>query len=322
MLPIQIQILAVWMTARDRRARDDRPRPRGRAGELTGNVIFLAALAVAAAAVGGDRHRPAQLQRRQGPRLTARRGRGDRGVVATVIVLPALLLSFWLVLQYALVQHARHVAQAAAQDAAIAAASGAGDPGAVAGGVIDGSAGSITSNVSVAAGGDRRGHGHRLRRRAAGVPDRLVLRRRRRPRRRSSGSSPSRSGREPPASAAASGATPARWRWSSCCPRCCCCSGWWWRSAARRRPTPTSSTPLGSAPGRRPSAQTDGRGAARGRASSSPRASADAGLACASGPSVAVGGSWEPGGRVTVTVSCAASLGDVTQFGSSRARGR
>lgn len=51
MLPIQIQILAVWMTARDRvvdaisRARDDE------AGELTGNVIFLAALAVAAAAV-------------------------------------------------------------------------------------------------------------------------------------------------------------------------------------------------------------------------------------------------------------------------------
>jgi hypothetical protein len=51
MLPIQIQILAVWMTARDRvlevaaRARDDET------GELTGNVIFLAALAVAAAAV-------------------------------------------------------------------------------------------------------------------------------------------------------------------------------------------------------------------------------------------------------------------------------
>ncbi len=51
MLPIQIQILAVWMTARDRvldtisRVGDDD------AGELTGNVIFLAALAVAAAAV-------------------------------------------------------------------------------------------------------------------------------------------------------------------------------------------------------------------------------------------------------------------------------
>ena len=71
-----------------------------------------------------------------------------------MIVLPALLLSFWLVLQYALVQHARHVAQVAAQDAAIAAASRAGDPGSVAGGLIDGSAGSITSNVSVSAGGD------------------------------------------------------------------------------------------------------------------------------------------------------------------------
>ncbi len=51
MVPIQIQILAVWMTARDRvletisRAREDE------SGELTGNVIFLAALAVAAAAV-------------------------------------------------------------------------------------------------------------------------------------------------------------------------------------------------------------------------------------------------------------------------------
>jgi hypothetical protein len=51
MLPIQIQILAVWTMARDRvletisRAREDET------GELTGNVIFLAALAVAAAAV-------------------------------------------------------------------------------------------------------------------------------------------------------------------------------------------------------------------------------------------------------------------------------
>jgi uncharacterized membrane protein len=74
--------------------------------------------------------------------------------VATVIVVPALILSFWLVLQYALVQHARHVVQTAAQDAAIAAASGSGDPSAIAGGIVGGSAGSITSNVSVAAGGD------------------------------------------------------------------------------------------------------------------------------------------------------------------------
>jgi Flp pilus assembly protein TadG len=40
-----------------------------------------------------------------------------------------------------------------------------------------------------------------------------------------------------------------------------------------------------------------------------------AGLSCASGPSVAVGGSWAPGGRVTVTVVCTASLADVTKFG-------
>jgi Flp pilus assembly protein TadG len=40
-----------------------------------------------------------------------------------------------------------------------------------------------------------------------------------------------------------------------------------------------------------------------------------AGLSCASGPSVSVGGSWRPGERVTVTVSCTASLADVTKFG-------
>jgi uncharacterized membrane protein len=71
-----------------------------------------------------------------------------------VIVVPALLLSFWLVLQYALVVHARHAAQVAAQDAAIAAASGSGDPGSVAGGLLDGIAGSITSDVSVSTRGD------------------------------------------------------------------------------------------------------------------------------------------------------------------------
>jgi Flp pilus assembly protein TadG len=52
--------------------------------------------------------------------------------VATVIVLPALLLSFWLVLQYAVAVHVRHVALAAAQDAALVAASGARDPQATA----------------------------------------------------------------------------------------------------------------------------------------------------------------------------------------------
>ena len=49
-----------------------------------------------------------------------------------MIVLPALLLSFWLVVQYAVAAHVRHVALAAAQDAALAAASGSGDPETVA----------------------------------------------------------------------------------------------------------------------------------------------------------------------------------------------
>ena len=75
-------------------------------------------------------------------------------MVATVIVLPALLLSFWLILQYALVLHARHVVQVAAQDAAIAAASATDDPRSVATGIVDRSAGGITANVGVAAGGD------------------------------------------------------------------------------------------------------------------------------------------------------------------------
>ena len=69
-------------------------------------------------------------------------------------MLPALLLSFWLVLQYALVLHARHVVQVAAQDAAIAAASASADPGSVATGIVDRSAGGITSNVGVSSGGD------------------------------------------------------------------------------------------------------------------------------------------------------------------------
>jgi hypothetical protein len=48
LMPIQVQVLAAWFTIRDhalaRPTRDER-------GELTGNVIFLAALAVAAAAI-------------------------------------------------------------------------------------------------------------------------------------------------------------------------------------------------------------------------------------------------------------------------------
>jgi Flp pilus assembly protein TadG len=75
-------------------------------------------------------------------------------VVATVIVMPALLLSFWLILQYALVLHARHVVQVAAQDAAIAAASASDDPESVASGIVDRAAGGITGNVGVAAGSD------------------------------------------------------------------------------------------------------------------------------------------------------------------------
>ena len=70
--------------------------------------------------------------------------------MATVIVLPALLLSFWLVLQYALVAHVRHVVQTAAQDAALDAASGSGDPDSTARALIDDAVGSLTSGVRVA----------------------------------------------------------------------------------------------------------------------------------------------------------------------------
>ena len=53
-------------------------------------------------------------------------------------------------LQYAFVAHVRHVAQAAAQDASMAAAAGSGDPDAVAGQLMAESAGSMTSGVQVA----------------------------------------------------------------------------------------------------------------------------------------------------------------------------
>jgi hypothetical protein len=49
-------------------------------------------------------------------------------VLATVIVLPCVLLACWLVLQFAIVLHAKHLAQAAAQDAAAAAAVGGDAP--------------------------------------------------------------------------------------------------------------------------------------------------------------------------------------------------
>ena len=67
-----------------------------------------------------------------------------------MIVLPTLLLSFWLVLQYSLAAHVRHAAQAAAGDAALAAAAGSGDPDATARDLLDEAVGSLTSGVRVA----------------------------------------------------------------------------------------------------------------------------------------------------------------------------
>jgi hypothetical protein len=49
-MPIQVQILTAFLVLRDRMD-DARRRVRDDRGELTGSVIFLAALAVAAAAV-------------------------------------------------------------------------------------------------------------------------------------------------------------------------------------------------------------------------------------------------------------------------------
>lgn len=66
-----------------------------------------------------------------------------------MIVLPALLLAVWLVLQYAFALHVRHGAQAAAQDAALAGArEHGGDPAAVAESLMS-SLGSAATNVSV-----------------------------------------------------------------------------------------------------------------------------------------------------------------------------
>jgi Flp pilus assembly protein TadG len=53
-----------------------------------------------------------------------------------VIVLPALLIAVWLVLQYAVALNVRHGVQVAAQDAALAAARGEGDAVAVASDVM------------------------------------------------------------------------------------------------------------------------------------------------------------------------------------------
>ena len=179
LLSIQLQILAAAGRPRPRASRR-RSGPRRRAGRADRERD----LPRRPRRGGGGRrvgdHRQAELERRQGARADAggpRRGRGDRGLVATVIVFPALLLSFWLVLQYAFVAHVRHVAQAAAQDASLAAAAGSGDPDAVAGQLMAESAGSMASGVQVASERRRRrGHRHRLRRRPPGVPDRRLPR--------------------------------------------------------------------------------------------------------------------------------------------------
>ena len=128
-MPIQVQVLTALLLLRDRLADAVRHVRDDERGELTGSVIFLAAL-------GRGRRRRRRRSSSPGSTPTPTRSRtdgaprrGERGLVATVIVLPALLLSFWLVLQYAIVAHVRHVAQAAAQDAALAAASGDGRPG-------------------------------------------------------------------------------------------------------------------------------------------------------------------------------------------------
>lgn len=71
-------------------------------------------------------------------------------MLATVIVLPAMLLAVWLVLQYAFALHVRHGAQVAAQDAALTAArAGGGDPASVAESLMA-SLGSAASNVTIA----------------------------------------------------------------------------------------------------------------------------------------------------------------------------
>jgi hypothetical protein len=63
-------------------------------------------------------------------------------------VLPGVLLAFWLVLQFAIVMHAEHLAQAAAQDAASAAAAG-GDGHGTARSLM-GAAGGWVSDVRIA----------------------------------------------------------------------------------------------------------------------------------------------------------------------------
>lgn len=80
----------------------------------------------------------------------------DRGIVASVIIVPVVVLALWLVLQAAFVMHARNVAQAAAQDAAIAAATGSGDAGGVGSSLFNQSIGGFAnlSGVDVSNGDD------------------------------------------------------------------------------------------------------------------------------------------------------------------------
>ena len=68
-------------------------------------------------------------------------------MLATVIVLPCVLLAFWLVLQFAIMLHAEHLAQAAAQDAAAAGAIGGDARGTAA--ALMGAAGGWVSDVGI-----------------------------------------------------------------------------------------------------------------------------------------------------------------------------
>jgi hypothetical protein len=60
-----------------------------------------------------------------------------------------VLLALWLVLQLAMVMHVQHVAEAAAQDAAVAAAAHSADAREVATSLLTRSAGSLATDVSV-----------------------------------------------------------------------------------------------------------------------------------------------------------------------------
>lgn len=67
--------------------------------------------------------------------------------------------------------------------------------------------------------------------------------------------------------------------------------------------------------GARAAAAAQSIGGAQGRAREVVAASlADSGVACA-GSSVAVGGSMQPGGRISVTVTCVASMSDIAGIG-------